>query len=129
MILAVVETANFGSGTSPMALLDDIIEAATDNETPIGTLLRKCLVLESQIKNEKFRAWLNVELDGYDRDKETEFPDYRVFNCVNKGDFYGMTVKMSGQPISLHVMDERDRKMVEKVHLHQSAASYEGRKD
>jgi hypothetical protein len=26
-----------------MALLDDIIEVATDDKVPIGTLLRKCL--------------------------------------------------------------------------------------
>jgi hypothetical protein len=110
-----------------MQLLDSIIEMASDNKEPIGNLLRKCLILESQIKNEKFRAWLNLELDGYDRDHEEEFPDYRVFNCVNKGDFYGMTVKISGQPISLHVMSEHDRKMLEKVHLHQPAASYDSR--
>jgi hypothetical protein len=110
-----------------MTLLDDIIEMASDNKEPIGNLLRKCLILERQLKNEKFRAWLDQELDGYDRENPDEFPPYRVFNCVNKGDFYGMTVKMSGQPISLHVMDERDRKMLEIVHLHQPAASYESR--
>lgn len=112
---------------SAMKLLDDIIDAATDDKVPIGNLLRKCLVLERQLKNEKFRTWLNLELDGYNRDKEGEFPDYRVFNCINRGDFVGMAVRMSSHPISLHVMDERDRKMLEKVHLHQPAASYEGR--
>jgi len=113
-----------------MKLLDEIIEMATDDDKePIGSLLRKCLVLERQLKNDKFRAWLNLELDGYDRDKEDEFPDYRVFNCVNKGDFLGMTVQLSDQPISLHIMNERDRKMVQTVHLHQPAASYDGRGD
>jgi hypothetical protein len=110
-----------------MALLDDIINMAADGKEPVGNLLRKCLILESQIQNDKFRAWLNLELDGYNRDNPNDFPEYRVFNCVNKGDFYGMTVKMSGQPISLHVMSEHDRKMLEKVYLHQPAASYEGR--
>jgi hypothetical protein len=110
-----------------MALLDDIIMMAADNKEPIGSLLRKCLVLESQIKNEKFRAWLDLELDGYDRENQAEFPSYRVFSCVNLGDFHGLTVRMSSQPISLHVMDERDRKVLEKVHLHQPAAAYEGR--
>lgn len=109
-----------------MRLLDDIIDMASDNKEPIGTLLRKCLVLERQLKNEKFRAWLDLELDGYGSGNE-DLPSYRVFNCVNKGDFYGMTVRMTGQPISLHVMSERDRKIVERVYLHQPAASYEGR--
>jgi hypothetical protein len=111
-----------------MKLLDEIIEMTTDDKAPIGSLLRKCLVLERQLKNEKFRAWLNLELDGYDRDREDEFPDYRVFNCVNKGDFLGLRVQLTGQPISLHVMDERDRRMLQKVHLHQPAASYDEKK-
>jgi AbiTii len=38
-------------------LLDEIIDATVDEKVPIGTLLRKCLVLEQQVKNEKFRAW------------------------------------------------------------------------
>jgi hypothetical protein len=109
-----------------MKLLDDIIELAADNKEPIGNLLRTCLVLERQLKNEKFRAWLDLELDGYGVGNE-DLPSYRTFNCVNKGDFYGMTVKMSSQPISLHVMTEHDRKMLEKVYLHQPAASYDGR--
>ena len=91
-----------------MALLDDIIEAATDDKTPIGNLLRKCLVLEQQVKNEKFKAWLDNELDGYDRDHQSDFPSYRVFNCVNKGFLIGITFRMNDQPLSLHVMEEKD---------------------
>jgi hypothetical protein len=49
-----------------MKLLDEIIEGAVNDTQPIGTVLRKCLVLEQQVKNEKFRIWLNNELDGYD---------------------------------------------------------------
>lgn len=114
---------------TPMKLLDDIIAMAADDKEPIGSLLRKCLILESQIRNEKFRAWLNLELDGYDRDREDEFPDYRVFNCVSKGDFLGETVQLNSQPISLHIMDEHDFKLLKVVRLHQPAASYEGRPD
>src|ERR1700761_2704295 len=99
-----------------MKLLDDIIELASDNKEPIGNLLRRCLVLERQLKNEKFKAWIDLELDGYGPGNE-DLPSYRIFNCVNKGDFYGMTVKMTGQPISLHVMNDHDRKMLEKVYL------------
>jgi hypothetical protein len=51
-----------------MALIDDIIDAATNDTVPIGTLLRKCLVLEQQVKNEKFKAWVNQELKSF-------FPD------------------------------------------------------
>jgi hypothetical protein len=110
-----------------MKLLDDIIDMAADDKEPVGNLLRKCLILENQIKNEKFRAWLNQELDGYDGDRDEALPDYRVFNCVNKGDFLGMTLQLPDQPISLHIMDEHDQKRLQTVHLRQSAASYEGR--
>jgi hypothetical protein len=110
-----------------MKLLDDIIEMATDEKVPIGNLLRKCLVLEQQVKNEKFRTWLDRELDGYDQNEE--LPGYRVFNCVNKGFFIGLTIRMNDQPIPIHIMEEKDRKLVEKVLLNQPAASYDGRPD
>jgi hypothetical protein len=108
-----------------MRLLDEIIDATLDKQMPIGTLLRKCLVLEQQVKNEKFRAWLDRELDGYDQMEE--LPPYRVFNCVNRGLFIGRAMRMDDQPISIHVMEEEDRKVIDKVCLHQPAASYEGR--
>src|SRR5258708_3730304 len=108
-------------------LLDEIIDATVDEKVPIGTLLRKCLVLEQQVKNEKFRAWLDRELDGYDQMEE--LPPYRVFNCVNKGLFFGIAMRLNDQPIPVHVMEEKDRKLIEKVYLHQPAASYEGRPD
>jgi hypothetical protein len=41
-----------------MTLLDDLIEAAIDSKVPIGTLLRTCLVLESQLKNDQLKTWL-----------------------------------------------------------------------
>jgi hypothetical protein len=108
-------------------LLDEIIDATVDEKVPIGTLLRKCLVLEQQVKNEKFRAWLDHELDGYDQIEE--LPPYRVFNCVNKGLFIGIAVGMNDQPIPIHLMEEKDRKLIEKGYLNQPAASYEGRPD
>ena len=70
-----------------MALIDDIIDMAADDKEPIGNLLRKCLILERQIRNDKFRAWLDSELDGYEN--PDELPSYRVFNCVNKGMLIG----------------------------------------
>jgi AbiTii len=110
-----------------MRLLDEIIDAAVDEKVPIGTLLRKCLVLQQQVKNEKFRAWLDRELDGYDQMEE--LPPYRVFNCVNKGLFIGGGAMLKDQPIPLDVMEEKDRELIEKVNLIQPAASYEHRPD
>ena len=109
-----------------MKLLDEIIEGAVSDTQPIGTVLRKCLVLERQVKNEKFRIWLDNELDGYD--KADELPDYRLINSISRGFFVGFGgSKINDQPLALHVMEERHRKLVDKVRLGQPVASYEGR--
>jgi hypothetical protein len=106
-------------------LLDDIIEAATDDKIPIGTLLRKCLVLEQSFKNEKFRAWLNNELDGYD--KTDDLPTYRSFNAVSYGHFIGSHGRqLHDQPLALHILEKVDRDRMDVCPLVQSASSYEG---
>jgi hypothetical protein len=110
-----------------MPLLDDIIETATDDKLPIGNLLRKCLVLEQTFHNEKFKAWLNNELDGYDN-VEAEIPSYRKFNAVSYGFFVGiMGRQINNQPLSLHILDKVDRDRMNVVSLTQPASSYEGR--
>jgi AbiTii len=108
-----------------MKLLDDIIEGAVSDTQPIGTVLRKCLLLERQVKNEKFRIWLDNELDGYDN--IDELPDYRTFDSISRGFFVGFGgSQINDQPLSLHVMEKNHQKLVDKVRLSQPAASYEG---
>jgi hypothetical protein len=109
-----------------MALIDDIIAAATDDTVPIGTLLRKCLVLEQQVKNEKFKMWVNQELNGYE--KIEDLPSYRTFAAVSYGIFLGMMGRqLTNQPLSLHVLNEQDRKLVATCPLMQPASAYEAR--
>jgi hypothetical protein len=38
-------------------------------------------VLEQHVKNEKFRAWLDRELDGYDQIEDTRFDPPRGRPC------------------------------------------------
>jgi hypothetical protein len=106
-------------------LLQEIIDQAVDEKAPIGTLLRRCLVFEQKIKNEKFRQWLDWELDGYS--KNEDLPNYRKFRCVNKGIFLGMTARLADQPIPMHILSEADRQVVEFLELRQPVASYDGR--
>jgi hypothetical protein len=114
------------NGPTDMKLLDEIIEGAVSDTQPIGTVLRKCLVLERQVKNEKFRIWLNNELDGYDN--VDELPDYRTIHSISRGFFVGYAgSQVKDQPLSLHVLDVKDRELVDKVRLAQPVASYEGR--
>jgi hypothetical protein len=109
-----------------VALLDDIIEAAVDDRVPIGTLLRRCLVLEQTFHNEKFKTWLNKELDGYDKDDE--LPSYRKIHTISYGIFVGIAGRqLNNQPLALHVLDKKDREIMTTCPLTQPASSYEGR--
>ena len=45
-----------------MKLLDDIVELASNDKEPIGNVLRKCLILESELPNNAFKGWLDREL-------------------------------------------------------------------
>lgn len=51
-------------------LLDDIINLATDDRQSITVLLRKCIVLPHQLKNERLNVWANKELNSYPSEKE-----------------------------------------------------------
>jgi hypothetical protein len=111
-----------------MPLLDEIIELASNDKEPIGNVLRKCLVLESQSANEAFKIWLDKELDGYDHDDE--LPSYRRFRAISYGFFVGSFGRsINDQPLALHVLEEQDRKRLEICSLPQPASAYEGRKD
>ncbi len=68
-------------------LLDDIIELATNTGQSITVLLRKCVVLAHQIKNDRLKTWANKELSGYG--DEDELPDYRVVSATATGHFSG----------------------------------------
>jgi AbiTii len=110
-----------------MKLLDDIIEHARNDKEPIGNVLRSCLILESEYSNDAFRAWLDRELDGYDKDNE--LPSYRVIPARSLGFFNGVASNLNSQPLNIAVMKPEDRKIVEELKLFQPASSYEGRPD
>ncbi len=70
-----------------MKLLDEIVDYAVDNKQPVSVLLRKCLVLAYQLKNDKLKNWVEKELDGYGLDDE--IPEYRLTGAQAKGTFFG----------------------------------------
>jgi AbiTii-like protein len=89
-------------------LLDDIINLATDNQQSITVLLRKCIVLGHQLKNERLKAWANKELNGYDPDDE--IPSYRVLRTVAKGNFSGRFGRqMRNWQIPAMLLEDRHR--------------------
>ena len=48
------------------SLLDDIINLAVDGKQPLPDILRKCLLLAYELKNERLKTWANQELNGYE---------------------------------------------------------------
>jgi len=105
-------------------LLDKIIELATDNQQPLTVLLRQCIVLGYELKNDRLKAWANHELNGYG-DSE-EMPGYRIVNAPAVGTFsagyYFPTVK---RPIPSFAMEKEHRSAAETVRLTEPVSSYE----
>jgi len=105
-------------------LLDDIIDLATDNKQSITVLLRKCLILASQLKSERLKEWANKELNGYP--SVEDIPPYRIKNARAKGSFSGpagMFIQHRNIPSVL--LEEKHRRWAETVYLGQAISAYE----
>lgn len=105
-------------------LLDEIIELATDNKQPLTVVLRKCLVLAHQLKNERLKAWANQELNGYDSAESV--PEYRIVPARATGDFSGpFQSGLRNWLIPPAVLEKEHRHFAEVVHLTQAISAYE----
>jgi hypothetical protein len=106
-------------------LLDDIIELATDDKQPITVLLRKCLILASQIKNERLKVWANKELNGYG-DNDADLPDYRITPAQAVGFFNGpWGAQWNNVPIPPAVLEDKHKQFAMEVRLTQAISAYE----
>lgn len=105
-------------------LLDKIIELATDNQQPLTVLLRQCVVLAYELKNERLKDWANHELNGYFDSQE--IPQYRIVVAPAIGTFsagyYFPEVKRA---IPSMGMDEEHRWAAEFVRLIEPVSTYE----
>ena len=104
-------------------LLDEIIELATDAKHPLTLVLRKCLILGFQLKNDRLKSWANQELNGYP--SREGLPEYRILHVAAHGNFAGAYQQMNDFAIPSFMLDEGDRDWAEKVELHESVSSYE----
>ena len=107
------------------ALLDEIIEAASDSKQPLSDVLRKCLRLGHELKNERLKTWANQELSGYDNPKEV--PAYRNLSRADAfGNFSGpFGSGLRNYPIPPAALEERHRAFAEQVWLRQAIGAYE----
>jgi hypothetical protein len=104
-------------------LLDDIIELATNTGQSITVLLRKCVVLAHQIKNDRLKTWANMELSGYG--DEDELPNYRVVSATAMGHFSGWGGSQATLPIPPAALEKNHQRFASQVHLAQAIATYE----
>lgn len=105
------------------APLDDIITLAVDGSQPLPDILRKCLLLGHELKNDRLKAWANAELSGY-RSQE-DLPDYRILPAPAKGNFVGpFDSQLNDHIIPPVALKEEHRHWAEKVYLVQSVSAY-----
>ena len=109
-----------------MALVDEIIDLATDDRVSVAALLRKCLVLAHALKNQRLREWVEAELNGYAED-DPGIPGYRKTSAPAKGNFAGsFGATITNRPLPSAALRDEHRFFADSVVLIQPIASYEG---
>lgn len=105
-------------------LLDDIIRLAQDDAQSLPNLMRKCLILASELKNARLKAWANQELDGYEGPRDEQVPAYRRVHANAFGTFAGPFNAWTKKHLIIPAaMEEKHRHWAEKVHIIQSVSS------
>lgn len=106
-----------------MSLLREIQDVAIDQNSDVLSLLRRCKVLATRLKNKEFSQWVDWELNGY---KNTEdLPDYRIITVHSKGHFSGVAGSgLRNADIPLSCIDKKYKKHLEKSFFMQSIGSY-----
>jgi AbiTii len=94
-------------------LIGEIERGALDERTPIGAVLRKCVILGGRAGSEELRTWATRELQGYGPDDE--LPDYRVIPTAIKIDFENVRFRVIGQRISPHDLPDVVREHVDET--------------
>jgi AbiTii len=107
-----------------MTLLDEVIIIAVDTKQSLPVLLRKCLLLAYELKNDHLKSWANQELNGYA--PAQELPDYRIVYVGARANFTGYFGReMRNWPIPPAMLEERHRDFARKLCLRQAISCYE----
>jgi hypothetical protein len=105
-------------------LLDDIINLASDGKKPLPDILRKCLILAHELKNDRLKVWANQELNGYKAGEDV--PPYRIVPAHAYGDFVGpFQAQRNNQVIPPVCLKEEHRDSAKIAHLTQSVSGYQ----
>lgn len=106
-----------------MNLLRDIQNAAIDNSTSLETLLRKCRVLASRLKNDALKNWVLYELNGYGN---AELPPYRQTSGHCFGNFSGpFGSALKSHPIPEATIPKAHKATLTRIAVSQGVAALE----
>jgi len=106
------------------SLLDDIIKLATDGKQPLPDILRKCLILGHELKNETLKTWANQELNGYP--SAENLPEYRIAQAEARGNFTGpFQSGARNWPIPSLALEKIHRDFGEHVYLTQAVSAFQ----
>lgn len=124
MHLSVHTSQLLGLPTGDMDLLGTIINQAVDGTTDLSSILRKCLVLASKLKNEKLKLWVLSELNGY-QDK-ADLPEYRKSHVNSVGTFLGgFGAQLNDAPLPSLILEKQHREWADTAFFKQGIAAYE----
>ena len=98
-------------------LLQQIEEEAVDSKSDVASLLRKCQVLATRLRNDALKDWIRYELNGYPN--TSDIPEYRIVPCQSVGDFYGMGRMLKNAPIPPMCVPEEAREWLFSFHFTQ----------
>jgi hypothetical protein len=98
-----------------MALLQDIVGVATQEDCDVPSLLRKALVLASRLRNDELKAWVSHELNGYPQ--EDLVPEYRRSDVISYGFFADRLVGQATLQVPVTVLPKEFRDKYRRVVL------------
>lgn len=98
-----------------MALLQDIVAAATQENCDVPSLLRKALVLASRLRNDELKDWVTHELNGYP--EEALVPEYRRSDVISYGLFADRFVGQATLQVPVTVLPEQFRDKYRRIVL------------
>lgn len=105
-----------------MTLLEDIQSAAVDQNSDLGTILRKCKLLAARLDSKALENWITYESNGYP--KNIEVPSYRMWPLEVKGNFSGpYGSELRNVSIPLNFLPENARDSYRNYQCRQSIAS------
>jgi AbiTii len=107
-----------------MNQIDEVIAPAADDEQPVSNVLRKCLILAFELKNEKLKTWVEKELNGFE--SKDDVPEYRKISLHSKGNFQGPGgAWIPSRPLPMGILSKKHRDFLVPTLLTQPIAAYE----